>query len=47
MKVAIVGAGLAGLATALAFEKAGHEVHVFESSNDVGGRMETTWVDGV
>ena len=46
MKVAIVGAGLAGLATALAFEKAGHEVHVFESSNDVGGRMETTWVDG-
>lgn len=46
MKVAIVGAGLAGLATALAFEKDGHEVHVFESSNNVGGRMSTTWVDG-
>jgi len=46
MKVAIVGAGLAGLASALAFEKAGHDVHIFEASNDVGGRMSTTWVDG-
>jgi phytoene dehydrogenase-like protein len=46
MNVAIVGAGLAGLATALAFEKAGHEVHVYESSNNIGGRMSTTWVDG-
>ncbi|MEK9730782.1 MAG: NAD(P)/FAD-dependent oxidoreductase [Candidatus Poseidoniales archaeon] len=45
MKVAIVGAGLAGLATALAFEQAGHEVHIFESSDDIGGRMKTIMDD--
>ncbi len=46
MKVAIVGAGLAGLATAYGLEQAGHDVHIFEASNQVGGRMKTIWVDG-
>ncbi len=32
MDIAIVGAGLAGLATAAAFSRAGHEVRVFEQS---------------
>ncbi|KAJ6592693.1 FAD/NAD(P)-binding domain-containing protein [Mycena capillaripes] len=32
LRIAIVGAGLAGLAAAVGFRKAGHEVEVFESS---------------
>ena len=37
MKVAIIGAGAAGLATAHELLKAGHEVSVFEQSNRIGG----------
>ncbi len=33
MHMAIVGAGLAGLATAAAFSRAGHEVKVFEQAD--------------
>lgn len=33
MQIAIVGAGLAGLATAAAFSRAGHEVRVFEQAD--------------
>ncbi|KAJ7610004.1 FAD/NAD(P)-binding domain-containing protein [Mycena polygramma] len=33
LKIAVVGAGLAGLASAAALRKLGHEVHVFESSS--------------
>ena len=39
MKIGIVGAGISGLAIALASEKAGHEVVIFESESDLGGRM--------
>lgn len=46
MHVGVVGAGLAGLATAHAFEHAGHTVEVFESTNRVGGRMNTIMVEG-
>ncbi|PRY97066.1 squalene-associated FAD-dependent desaturase [Jezberella montanilacus] len=38
MKIAVVGAGWAGLASALALTKAGHEVTVFEASPTPGGR---------
>ena len=37
MKVAVIGAGAAGLATARELLSAGHEVAVFEQSNGVGG----------
>lgn len=37
MKVAIIGAGAAGLATAHELLQAGHEVSVFEQSNRIGG----------
>ncbi|MDH6215505.1 flavin-containing monooxygenase [Streptomyces pseudovenezuelae] len=37
MRVAIVGAGFAGLATAKVLTQAGHEVRVFDRSPDVGG----------
>lgn len=39
MKIGVVGAGISGLAISLAAENAGHEVVLFESESDVGGRM--------
>ena len=37
MRVAIIGAGVAGLATAKVLRQAGHEVAVFDKAPDVGG----------
>ena len=45
-KVAIIGAGLAGLSAALTLQDAGCEVEVFESSDRVGGRVATDLIDG-
>ncbi|MEH1952537.1 9,9'-di-cis-zeta-carotene desaturase [Nostoc sp.] len=45
MRVAIVGAGLAGLATAVDLADAGCEVQIFESRPFVGGKV-GSWVDG-
>jgi zeta-carotene desaturase len=44
MRVAIVGAGLAGLSTAVELADAGHQVEVFESRPFVGGKV-GSWVD--
>ncbi len=44
--VAVVGAGLAGLAAALTLAAAGREVVVLEASDGVGGRVRTDVVDG-
>ena len=44
--VVVVGAGLAGVRTALAAEAAGLSVRVLESSHRVGGRIVTDVVDG-
>ncbi|NJK36532.1 MAG: 9,9'-di-cis-zeta-carotene desaturase [Oscillatoriales cyanobacterium RM2_1_1] len=44
MRVAIVGAGLAGLATAVALADAGHEIEIFESRPFVGGKV-GSWID--
>ncbi|NEO87445.1 MAG: 9,9'-di-cis-zeta-carotene desaturase [Spirulina sp. SIO3F2] len=44
MRVAIVGAGLAGLSTAVELADAGHEVEIFEARNFVGGKV-GSWVD--
>ena len=44
MRVAIVGAGLAGLATAVDLADAGCEVHIYESRPFVGGKV-SSWVD--
>lgn len=46
MKVAIVGAGIAGLSVAWRLHKAGIEPTIFEKSNQVGGRASTTSLDG-
>lgn len=44
MRVAIVGAGLAGMATAVELVDAGHHVEIFESRPFVGGKV-GSWVD--
>lgn len=44
MRVAIVGAGLAGLTTAVELADAGWEVEIFESRSFVGGKV-GSWVD--
>lgn len=41
MKVAVIGAGIAGLRTAMLLEEAGMEVTIYEASSRVGGRMYT------
>jgi zeta-carotene desaturase len=45
MRVAIVGAGLAGLAAAVELADAGHEVELFEARSFIGGKV-GSWVDG-
>lgn len=45
MRVAIVGAGLAGLVTAVDLADAGCEVQIFESRPFVGGKV-GSWIDG-
>jgi len=48
-RIAIVGAGIAGLNAALALQDAGLACDVYEASNRIGGRMHsdaTTWADG-
>jgi zeta-carotene desaturase len=45
MRVAIIGAGLAGLSTAVELADAGHETEIFESRPFVGGKV-GSWVDG-
>lgn len=44
MRVAIVGAGLAGLAAAVELVDAGHEVEIFEARSFVGGKA-GSWID--
>jgi renalase len=39
--IAVVGAGIAGIACARTLAQAGHQVTVFEKSHDAGGRMAT------
>ena len=45
--VVVVGAGLAGLATARALSLAGRDVQVIEASDGIGGRVRTDNVDGL
>ncbi|EGK88869.1 9,9'-di-cis-zeta-carotene desaturase [Microcoleus vaginatus PCC 9802] len=44
MRVAIAGAGLAGMTTAVDLVEAGHQVEIFESRPFVGGKV-GSWVD--
>lgn len=46
MKIAVVGAGMAGLTAAWRLQQAGHHVEVFEASDHPGGRMASKAVSG-
>lgn len=46
MRVAVIGAGVAGLAAARELQKHGYESIVFEAEPDVGGRVETARIGG-
>lgn len=49
-RIAIVGAGIAGLNAALTLQDAGLSCDIYEASNHVGGRMHSdavTWADGM
>ena len=45
MRIAIVGAGLAGLSCAQALRAGGADVQLFDKGRGVGGRMATRRVD--
>lgn len=45
-KIAVIGAGIAGLACAYVLKEAGCEVHVFEKESNTGGRMRSRTKDG-
>ncbi len=38
-KIAIIGSGVAGMASAVRLAAQGHDVHVFEKNNDPGGKL--------
>ena len=46
MRVAIIGAGMAGLAAAKRLSESGHEVTLFEKSKGIGGRVATRRLNG-
>ncbi|MCA9374049.1 MAG: NAD(P)/FAD-dependent oxidoreductase [Candidatus Gracilibacteria bacterium] len=46
-KIAVIGAGIAGLSCAYELQKAGLEVTIFEKENYVGGRMASRTKDGL
>lgn len=46
MKIVIIGAGIGGLATANLLARDGHEVHIYEKNNWLGGRAGRLTQDG-
>jgi zeta-carotene desaturase len=39
LKIAIIGAGLGGMITAMDLSEAGHDVEIFEARRFVGGKV--------
>src|SRR5690349_5641539 len=46
MKIAIIGAGMGGLAAAIRLAVAGHEVEIYEKNERVGGKLNLLEQDG-
>ncbi|WP_342318951.1 protoporphyrinogen oxidase [Corynebacterium mayonis] len=46
MKIAIIGAGLAGLTAAYELRDSGHQVDVYEATERIGGKLHTVAFDG-
>jgi squalene-associated FAD-dependent desaturase len=46
LKLAVIGAGYAGMAAAVELAAAGHQVEVFEASRTLGGRARAAKIDG-
>jgi phytoene desaturase len=46
MKIAIIGAGVAGLATAIRLQKQGNQVTVFEAAPQAGGKLSEAYLAG-
>jgi phytoene desaturase len=46
MRVAVIGAGLGGLAVAIRLAKQGHSVEIFEANNYVGGKATVHHING-
>ena len=46
MSSVVIGGGLAGLSAALTLQEAGESVELFESSDAVGGRVRSDYIDG-
>lgn len=45
MRIAIVGSGISGLTSAYYLQKSGHDVHVFEANDYIGGHTHTVSVN--
>lgn len=46
MRIVVIGAGVGGLAAAYELTKAGHDVHLFEASSELGGQVRTFEIGG-
>jgi phytoene dehydrogenase-like protein len=47
MKIVVIGAGMGGMNTAARLARGGHEVALYEASDQVGGKCRTEWIGRV
>ena len=47
MKIVVIGAGIGGMTAAARLSRGGHEVVVYEASDQIGGKCRTEWIGKV